>query len=88
MREHTLPLLLKGNERTMAKIKPFGLIMEIIAILAGVGLFIVGYLVFPLATAPLWQFLLFVISGGAFILIGMVLLIIDILKLGKKDTIN
>ncbi len=68
----------------MAKIKPFGLIMEIVALLAGVALFVVGYIMFPLATSELWQFLLFVIAGGAFILIGMILFIIDIFRLGKE----
>ncbi|MBA7693602.1 hypothetical protein ES703_102189 [subsurface metagenome] len=68
----------------MAKIKPFGLVMEIIAILAGVAMFVVGYIMFPLATAELWQFLLFAIGGGAFILIGMILFIIDIFRIGKE----
>ncbi|NHJ06243.1 MAG: hypothetical protein EAX90_15555 [Candidatus Heimdallarchaeota archaeon] len=68
----------------MAKIRIFGLIMEIVAILAGVALFVVGYILFPYGTAELWQFLLFVISGGAFILIGMILFIIDIFRMGKK----
>ncbi|MGC9777617.1 MAG: hypothetical protein HZR80_00065 [Candidatus Heimdallarchaeota archaeon] len=68
----------------MAKIKPFGLIMEIIAILAGIAMFVVGYILFPYESAKLWQFLLFVIGGGAFILIGMILFIIDIFRIGKE----
>ena len=69
----------------MAKIRPFGLIMEIISILAGVALFVVGYIFFPIASSELWQFLLFVISGGAFILLGMILFIIDVFRLGKNE---
>jgi hypothetical protein len=67
----------------MAKIKPFGLIMEIIAVLAGVAMIIVSYLVFtPGINLP---FMLLAIAGGVFILAGLIFLIIDIWKLGKKD---
>ena len=69
----------------MAKIRPFGLVMEIIAILAGIAMFVVGYLLFPYGDVPLWQFLLFVAGGGGFILIGMILFIIDVFRMGKES---
>lgn len=67
----------------MAKIKPFGLIMEIIAILAGVAMILVSYLVF--SPGVTLEFMLLAIAGGVFILGGLIFLIIDIWKSGKKE---
>jgi hypothetical protein len=67
----------------MAKIKPFGLIMEIIAILAGVAMLLVSYLVF--SPGLTLEFMLLAIAGGVFILGGLIFLIIDIWKAGKKE---
>ncbi|NHJ48333.1 MAG: hypothetical protein FK733_11160 [Asgard group archaeon] len=68
----------------MAKIRPFGLIMEIIAVLAGVAMVLVAFLVFgpPAVNVP---FMLLAIGGSVFILGGFIVFIIDIWKAGKKE---
>ncbi|NHK32665.1 MAG: hypothetical protein FK730_15040 [Asgard group archaeon] len=68
----------------MAKIKPFGLIMEIVAVLAGVAMLLVAFLVFGPPAVNLY-FLLLAIAGSVFILGGFIVFIIDIWKAGKKE---
>ncbi|NHJ41370.1 MAG: hypothetical protein FK731_15170 [Asgard group archaeon] len=68
----------------MAKIRPFGLVMEIIAVLAGVAMVLVAFLVFGPPTLDLY-FLLLAIAGSVFILGGFIVFIIDIWKAGKKE---
>lgn len=57
--------------------------MEIIAILAGVAMILVSYLVF--SPGVTLEFMLLAIAGGVFILGGLIFLIIDIWKSGKKE---
>ncbi|MFW9921856.1 MAG: hypothetical protein ACFFDW_01025 [Candidatus Thorarchaeota archaeon] len=68
----------------MAKVKIFGLIAEIVAILAGIAMFLVGYLVFEPGVNT--AFMLLAIGGGVFIIAGLALLVIDIIRMGKKES--
>ena len=67
----------------MAKGKVFSIIVEVLTSLIGAGMVVVGFIMFFPITEMV-TFLILVVGGGIFVIIGIILIILD-LK-GRKET--